>query len=114
MKLIYFIQLPLLSDFSLEHVEDISLITDDLIYDFLSRLPSANFPFTSSHTRESERGRLTVDSSRYVQYLNSLQLVLDQDQFLFTGFQLGFEPLICGQGLFIHLQKTHLLGGGLF
>lgn len=44
-----------------------------------------------------------------VLYLSSLQLVLNHDQFLFTAFQPGLEPLIRGQCLFIHLQNMHTL-----
>lgn len=46
----------------------------------------------------------------YLEYLCSLQLVLNHGEFLFTCFQSGLEPLICCQCLFIHLQNTHMLG----
>lgn len=44
-------------------------------------------------------------STRWVQHLHSLQLVLNQSEFLFTRFQPWLEPLIGGQCLFIHLKK---------
>lgn len=38
-------------------------------------------------------------------YLSSLQLVLNHDKLLFTGFQSGLQPLVGGHSLFIHLQN---------